>query len=241
MVSSSCYTSAQFIQECTIEFERKTNQWKKMEAQGGDEENESNWLEYIKKSTPQYKVDKFSFVVKNNVTCYTPIGEVDEKGNGWFNDNVADKNSVYCNYNTNITTAFKSIFEDDYLITDSIKSIAWRITDETRNVGGFKCRKAIGKYCDSVTVIAFYTDQIMVTGGPESFNGLPGCILGVAIPRLHTTWFASSINVATVKQEALAPPKSGKKINNAQLDAKLKSSVGKWGKWGERYIHSIKL
>jgi GLPGLI family protein len=30
---------------------------------------------------------------------------------------------------------------------------------------------------DSVFIVAFYTDQIVTSGGPESFNELPGMIL----------------------------------------------------------------
>ena len=46
---------------------------------------------------------------------------------------------------------------------------------------------------DSIVVIAFYTDEILTSGGPESFNGLPGMIMGLAIPRLHTTWYATKL------------------------------------------------
>jgi len=31
-----------------------------------------------------------------------------------------------------------------------------------------------------INAVAFYTDDIPVSGGPESFNGLPGMILQVA-------------------------------------------------------------
>ena len=59
---------------------------------------------------------------------------------------------------------------------------------------------------DSVYVIAFYTDQITTTGGPESFNGLPGMILGVAIPRINTTWFATKLELVEVKPQDLIAP-----------------------------------
>ncbi len=46
---------------------------------------------------------------------------------------------------------------------------------------------------DSIYVVAFYTDEILTTGGPESFTGLPGMILGIAIPHEHVSWFATKV------------------------------------------------
>ena len=42
-------------------------------------------------------------------------------------------------------------------------------------------------------MIAWYADDILTKGGPESFNGLPGMILGVAIPHEHITIFAQQV------------------------------------------------
>jgi GLPGLI family protein len=46
---------------------------------------------------------------------------------------------------------------------------------------------------DSIYVVAFYSDQIVVRGGPESFWGLPGMIMGVVLPHEYTTWYATKV------------------------------------------------
>ena len=86
----------------------------------------------------------------------------------------------------------------------------WRITGERRTIAGFECHKAVGRIMDSVYVVAFYTDQIVTNGGPESFNGLPGMILGLAIPRINTTWFATKIEAIEISPLDIAAPKKGK-------------------------------
>ena len=48
----------------------------------------------------------------------------------------------------------------------------------------FLCRKALTKICDSVVVVAFYTNEIIPSGGPESFGGLPGMILEFGHPQV---------------------------------------------------------
>ncbi len=55
---------------------------------------------------------------------------------------------------------------------DSTRKITWKITDEMREIAGFSCRRANAIMLDSIYVVAFYTDQIPVSGGPESFSGL---------------------------------------------------------------------
>ncbi len=94
---------------------------------------------------------------------------------------------------------------------------------------------------DSVFVVAFYTDQIVPGGGPESFTGLPGMILGLAIPRMNTTWFATKLELVTVGPSDLAPPKKGKKTNQASLRNQLKQSMKDWGKWGDKNIWQIMI
>lgn len=232
--------AAQFVQEAKITYERKINQWKKVEADM-DENESDQWYNFFKKNNPQYKIDSFALTIKNNTTSYVPLGdEVTDKNNWWSND-PATRNEVFTNYNNDTRIASKAIFEDQLLIADSIKKLTWKITNETKIIGGFECRKATAKIMDSVFVIAFYTDQIMITGGPESFSGLPGCILVVSIPRLYATWQANAIQLKAIKDAEMVMPKNGKKINTKQLNDKLKSSVGKWGKWGQKYIHLINV
>ena len=95
--------------------------------------------------------------------------------------------------------------------------------------------------CDSVYVVAFYTDEIAVTGGPESFNGLPGMILGLAIPRLATTWFATKVELIDPKPTDFAIPARGKKITDINLQSLLQKSLKDWGKQGQRNIWWVML
>ena len=71
----------------------------------------------------------------------------------------------------------------DDLTDDTARKVQWRLSDETRTIAGFECRKAVGIFDDSIAVFAFYTDEILINGGPESINGLPVMILGLGMPR----------------------------------------------------------
>lgn len=111
--------------------------------------------------------------------------------------------SVYQNFETN-----KSVSEVNHrflegIIEDELIEVKWKITDEYRNIAGFDCRRANGVMLDSIYVVAFYTDQIPLSGGPAQFHGLPGMILGVAVPDLNYTIYATQVTIspATIKSE----------------------------------------
>lgn len=135
----------------------------------------------------------------------------------------------------------KEVFENTYLIKDSSRTWEWKIADETREIAGFECRKAVTKICDSVYVVAFYTDQIPVSAGPESFGGLPGMILGLAVPRLNTTWFATKLELISPTVNELNVKQKGKQVNRSQLTTELSKAMKDWGKEGARKMWVVQL
>lgn len=122
-------------------------------------------------------------------------------------------NELYSNYPEQKRIIKKGIMGEDYLLADTIPKVAWKLSQELRMIAGFECRKAIGRISDSIYVVAFYTDEILLKGGPEGFSGLPGMILGLAIPRFNTTWFASSVNGFANHADQIGTPLKGKKTD----------------------------
>lgn len=224
-----------FIAKGKIEFERKINVHKQFEGEG-------DFMQELKKQIPQFNTTYFNYYFDGEQSCYKPGREnPDAKNPGFFDIGVAMENIVYSNFSSQQFTSQKQVFETQYLIQDSLRKINWKLTDDTRKIAGFNCRKATGILLDSVFVFAFYTDEILINGGPEGFNGLPGMILGIAIPRIHTTWFATKVELVAVSPKDLAPPTKGKKTNIATLQKDLLSSLKDWGKWAERNVWQVML
>ncbi len=219
-----------FIYEGRIDFERKIN----IQRQVDDEDMRSDWFKELVKTQPVFHTTNFSLQFSNSKTIYKLEGE-SPKIQMWWIIGPAKENTIYTDLEHNTMKSLKSVFEQNFLISDSIKSIDWKISDEKRTIAGMDCRKAVARICDSVYVVAFYTDEIPVTGGPESFNGLPGMILGLAIPRLHTTWFATKIQLtAPVAKDFEIPTRGTTSTNVSKMTATLKSSMKDWTKFGER-------
>ena len=221
-----------FISKGVIEYEKKVNVHKNLDDEFSGDDND--WIKQMEKQMPEWKTTYFNLYFDNDKTLYKPGREVTvvQSGPDWF-QGPAQNNTVFCNFESKQSVSQKSVYESMFLINDSLRKVKWKITNDMRDIAGFKCRKAETIIMDSVFVVAFYTDQITTSGGPESFNELPGMILGLAIPRLHTTWFATKVELTDPAPTDLTPPSKGKKSSYDDLIGKLKSSMKDWGKEGQ--------
>jgi len=236
LILVSLFTVAQsqqsFIKEGKIEYERKTNAHR-LYFTG----EEGSWVDQFKKMVPQFKIGYFDLLFTENQSLYKPGKEVEEDKTGFF-ESPAAENVVYKELKQQTSVSQKQIFESQFLIVDSIRPLQWKILPETRTIAGFDCHKAVTRICDSVVVVAFYTDEIIPSTGPESFGGLPGMILEVAIPRLYTTWTATKVEVLTSADEKrIVPPSKGKKANEKELADEIRDGIKDWGeKWYHRSV-----
>ena len=129
----------------------------------------------------------------------------------------------------------RELAEKNYIITDSIRKLSWKVTGETRSILGHNCMKATSqrmqesfrmtmdngetkreKVMDTLNIVAWFTNEIPGSFGPESYQGqLPGTILEVEINNgtnsgrnssFKATEISQKIDVAKVKE-----PTKGKK------------------------------
>ncbi|WP_199121511.1 GLPGLI family protein [Pedobacter sp. ASV28] len=231
---------ARFVHQGAIEFEKRVNAYALIKDQiklWGDDSFSSKAFESYQKNNPQFKTSKSKLIFSNDKTVFIPEEEAISQANTWFNlIQFQQNNQILTNTTTGMSTIQKKVFEQTYLLNDSTRKINWKITDEFRNIAGYNCRRANAIVMDSVYVVAFYTDEIAVSGGPESFSGLPGMILGVALPHDHVTWFATSVTDQVVTEDKLKIPTKGKPVNNKQLLDILKSALKSWGKSADQTL-----
>lgn len=227
------FGQARFITEGKIEFERKVN----LHA---DMKGDDAWITEWKKNIPQFKTTYFDLSFTSNKTFYRP-GKENEENNRLRWEQPAEDNIIYSELDKHAVTSQKRIFEKTFLIQDSTKNIQWKITDEKRTIAGFECRRANALIMDSIYIVAFYTDEIITPGGPESFAGLPGMILGLAIPHEHVTWFATKLFATPVTETEFKVPAKGTKTTNAAMKDYIQSSLKDWGRWADRYVKAALL
>lgn len=193
------------------------------------------WYEMAKDRIPAQVITYHDFTGDTSRSIYKPGREVQMDSRTWFNS-VADKNTIFTDFRTGRVTSQKPVYEETFLVEDSVLKIKWKLTADTRNIAGYECRKAIGIIDDSIGIFAFYTDEILVQGGPESIRGLPGMILGLAVPRLHATWFAQKVEVNGVNMNPATPPAKGKKVSRLDMVQALEKVLKNWGDYGRKMI-----
>jgi len=214
--TASHVKAQQFITAGKIEFEKRTNQHSLLE-------DESMWDEMMKKNLPKFAVTYFDLYFDQNKSLYKTGRDPENRMIHWGLSYIS--NTVYKDMEHETFVNQKNIFGSDFLISDSLQKIDWKITNEPRNIAGFECRKAVGRIFDSIVVIAFYSDEIIPSSGPESFGGLPGMILGLAIPRMHTTWYATKLEIRETTPKEIVAPKTGKKFTEKQFRVEMQDII----------------
>ncbi|MEO6316170.1 MAG: GLPGLI family protein [Chitinophagaceae bacterium] len=223
-----------FLAEGKIEFERKVNMYSLMDD--GD-----SWNDLQKKTMPKFRTTYFDLLFSKNKTFYQPGRDNPENNKSFYDEGVAQENVVFSELDSSRSTSQKKVFEQIFLIKDSTRQIQWKITDENRVIAGFQCRRANALIMDSIYVVAFYTDEIVSPGGPESFTGLPGMILGISLPHQHVTWFATKVSARPVGAAEIREPTKGKKVTYTSLRESLKEVMKDWGKYKQRNLESVML
>jgi GLPGLI family protein len=227
--------NVRFVTQGTIEYEKRVNAYALIKQQiklWGDDSFSASAFESYQKNNPQFKGAKSKLVFSNQTTAFLPEEDAIAPSNNWFSNMIEFKqsNHILSNLTAGTSKTLKKIYDETYLVSDSIRKINWKITDEFRNIAGYNCRRANALVMDSIYVVAFYAEEIAVSGGPESFSGLPGMILGLALPHDHVTWFATSVTDVPVTEDQLKIPTKGKPVDNKQLYDILKKALKDWGK-----------
>ncbi len=225
------YAQVRFSAAIKVEFEKTISVRQLMK----DLQENDSWYERNKDRYPVSMLSYYEFTGDTSRSLYKPGKDVPADPRVWYRP-VGDKNVVYNDYFKGTTISQKPVFEETFLLEDSLLNIKWKITSDVRTIAGYDCRKAIGILSDSIAVFAFYTDELLVTGGPEGIHGLPGMILGMGIPRLHSTWFATKVEVIDINMNKVVPATKGKKTNRSGMMNQLSTLAKDWGSYGKKMI-----
>lgn len=215
----------QFVDKAVIEYEVKTSIKKTM--------SNNSWADMMKDNMSEFKTAFYTYTFADNKSIYKfDRWDATTKVPVWYRQDD-EENIWHYDFNTNKVTIQKQIEGTKLYIADSIPKIEWKLTNENREIAGFNCRKAIGKIMDSVYVFAFYTDEITISGGPCSINGLPGMILGLTIPRLYTSYIANRVTLTNIKEADIKPSTSKKYYSYAGLKSIIEEKTKDWFSWGD--------
>lgn len=107
--------------------------------------------------------------------------------------------------------------------------IKWNLTNETKEIGGYKCYKATYTYIQKWRgrefpwkVVAWYSPEIPLPYGPIRYSGLPGLIL--ELTEKETGFVVDKINFMEEKV-IIKRPNKGELLKDVEIDKRQKKTV----------------
>lgn len=178
---------------------------------------------------------------------------------------MTQDSETFRDYDKEIVTESRELGPKRYLIDDTLRTLKWKLEDETMTISGFECKKATttiqgfgmapgggggnrggggqqaqagaqqaqqgqaanadtsrnggrGRRDSTITrmmnekqqVVAWYTEQIPTSAGPENYFGLPGLVLYVDIDNGTIVYSPTKLEPASKDVVVKAPTKGNK-------------------------------
>ncbi len=217
--------------------------------------NDNDQMEHM---MPKSRTDKFELNFANRQSILKHVDEennADEVNNGGMQIKVVAPGTddiSFFNFDKASKVEQRELFGKQFLVSDSIRKLNWKLADDTKEILGHSCRKAIAQrigkrtsmniengkmerkeFDDTTQVVAWFTTDIPVSAGPELQGQLPGLILALDMNDGRVTYRAVEIsakaNVAAIKE-----PTKGKKVTpdgfseerNKMMEEMQKNSQG---------------
>lgn len=174
-----------------------------------------------------WHVDSFALYFNDSLSAFVPI-ESDEPSQGMMKM-LTPQNTTYKNINKNERTVMMNMMGSAMTVQDEVKPRVWKVTESTRKIAGYTCRKSLIQMNDSTRVYAWFTVDVVAPVGPEGFDGLPGAILGFASEDGTIVYFAKRIEAMEPPKEVIVPKIKTKDVfKEEELKALLLEKMGKW-------------
>ena len=218
------------IYEGKIVFERRTNLEKRLKDQ-----EINRWMRGDLKKP---KIDMFELLFNDSSSVFVPVESEFPDEREWS----TMSNLSYQNLKTNTRKQEFSFWGTKVLLEDTLNQRAWKITESSRNIAGYNCKQAVWEANDTTRIYAWYAEELISSTGPETFNGLPGVILGLATEDGGVVYFAKEVTpmkVNIVEKIPTGKPKDW--YNEESLRALMLDRFSNWGSSVTRMVDDLFL
>jgi len=187
---------------------------------------------------PKERKDRFELSFSNNKSLWQRVEDAqgDEMNFGGNGAQIrimmpGSDDIIYHNVDEMKKTEQKELGGKNFIISDSIRRMNWKVAGETKTILGHNCMKATSqrtqesmrmnmdngnmtrqKVVDTLNIVAWFTNEISGSLGPDMYQGqLPGTILEIDINNGKNTYRAVEISEKTDASKIKEPTK-GKKV-----------------------------
>lgn len=200
----------------------------------------------IQSQLPKSRTDQYELLFGNNQSLWQFVPDATNEGDP--NTFTAGGGTMvfrmaggatdvsYHNFESGLKVDRREVAEKAYIVSDSIRKLPWKLTDETKTVLNYNAKKATAQRIgtrmqmsmengemkrqqmpDTTTIVAWFTTDIPVSGGPASYQGqLPGVILELDENNGQTVYKAIEVS-RKVSLNKIKEPRDGKKMTAAEF------------------------
>ena len=173
-----------------------------------------------------------------------------------FHFSLGDDNITWVSFTEGRKVDQREFATKQYLITDSIHKLNWKLTGQTRNILGYACQQAVatrpGKRSmismengvmsrkdvpDTSNILVWFTPAIPVSAGPDLEGQLPGLVLQIDING-NTTYKAVEVS-PKVDLAAIKEPQKGKKVSADEFSKERDKTMEDMQRNGGRRVMRI--
>lgn len=195
----------------------------------------------IANQIPPSRTDNFELLFGNNQSLWRNIPKADGgdgtvMGNGVMFRSVGNDDIIFFDFTKATRTDKRELFDNSFLVEDSVRKLNWKLTEETKTILGHQARKAIAQrigvayrtsmengqmkreeVADTSNITAWFSTDFPVSTGPQEFQGqLPGIILQLDVNNGRVVYNAVEIT-PKVTLSSIKEPKGGKKVTQAEF------------------------
>jgi GLPGLI family protein len=201
--------------------------------------------EQMKAMVPQFQTADYEIIFKDSIAVYKAVPKDEapdpfEKQGGGGGLNIrfsgpGDDGISWRNYGSGRLLEETTLADKKYIITDTLHSNTWKLTDDTAMILGHPCKKATTTSPRGSKVSAWYAGDLPLPIGPDQFSGLPGVILKLDIDEGNIVFTAKDIQSKAASQQ-LKEPNTGRLITRADFQKKMDEVLGPPDAQGRRII-----
>ncbi len=235
------------VKEGKVIYERKMNMHKDMPAEA----------EQFKAMVPEFTSAKMELLFNGTQSLFhaLPAEEEDQmpqtgadgpRMNFRFGGMDAE---TYKDYDKELTTEARELGPKKYIIDDTLHPLKWKLEEDTMTILGYLCHKATTSVASRMRgpgfrppgadttrantqpkeqpLVAWYTELIETSAGPEAYFGLPGLILKT--DQNNGTVVYTALSISPLGRDVVKAPTSGKKITREEYRKMMQEQMRNMG------------
>ncbi|CAI8264544.1 MAG: Uncharacterised protein [Bacteroidota bacterium] len=186
--------------------------------------------------------DQTQSIYKQQQKLDTPQSQSGGRGDRWMRYGASSQNIIHTNLATRKQTNQQDLFGKIFLVKKDIKIPKWNFTGESKQIGQYTAYEATYTQMQNppqfrmpfgrrggadqeeekkpekieVTVSAWFTPDIPISAGPDSYFGLPGLVL--MVQDNNKVLVCTEVQMNSKEKIKLTPPKKGKEVTGNEFN-----------------------